>query len=70
MEYITQDGDYAVVDGAEVLGAPTGFRWMVFVRKNGRLERAKHLGRKSFFKSKEEADTAAFNARRYGTQNV
>jgi hypothetical protein len=44
--------------------------WIVFVRKNGKLERAAHLGKRGGFKTKAEAETAAFNAERYGTQNV
>ena len=58
---------YEVVDFAEAM-AP--YRWMVMVKKNGRLERAKHLGKRGSFKTREEAETAAYNANRYGTQNV
>lgn len=45
-------------------------KWVVFVRKNGRLERAAHLGKRGGFKTQDEANRAAFNANKYGTQNV
>mgnify|MGYP003441632709 FL=1 len=44
--------------------------WVVFVRKNGKLERAVHLGKRGGFKTRVEADTAAFSAEHYGTQAV
>lgn len=44
--------------------------WVVFIRKNGRLERAAHLGKRGGFKTRGEAERAAFNAERYGAQNV
>ena len=37
--------------------------WVVFVQKNGRLERAAHLGKRGGFKTQAEAELAAFNAR-------
>ena len=45
-------------------------KWVVFVHKNGRFERAAHLGKRGGFKTQAEADRAAFNANKYGTQNV
>lgn len=43
---------------------------VVFVRKNGKLERALHLGKRGGFKTREEALRAVHNAEHYGTQNV
>ena len=44
--------------------------WIVYVKKNGRLERAKHLGKRGGFNTQEDAERAAFNANKYGAQNV
>jgi hypothetical protein len=44
--------------------------WVVFVRKAGKLERATYLGKRGGFKTREEAEAAAFNAAHYGTQKV
>jgi hypothetical protein len=44
--------------------------WVVFVKRDGKLERAAHLGKRGGFKTSEEAERAAFNANKYGTQNV
>lgn len=58
---------YEVIQNTDIA---TAGPWMVFVRKNGRLERAKHLGKRGSFQTREEAETAALNANRYGSQNV
>lgn len=58
---------YEVIHHTETVKPET---WIVFVRKNGRLERAAHLGKRGGFKTREEAERAALNAEKYGSQNV
>lgn len=58
---------YEVIQNTDIA---TAGPWLVFVKKNGRLERAKHLGKRGSFQSREDAERAALNANKYGTQNV
>ena len=58
---------YEVIHHTETVKPET---WVVFVRKNGRLERAAHLGKRGGFKTRAEAERAALNAEKYGSQNV
>lgn len=44
--------------------------YVVFQRRDGRLERAIQFGKRGGFRSMVEAETAVFNATKYGTQNV
>ena len=58
---------YEVIQNTDIA---TAGPWLVYVTKNGRLERANHLGKRGSFTSREEAERAAFNANKYGSQNV
>jgi hypothetical protein len=58
---------YEVIQNTDIA---TAGPWLVFVKKNGRLERAKHLGKRGSFQSREDAERAALNANKYGSQNV
>lgn len=60
-------GAYEVIEHTETV-APE--RFVVFVNKNGRLERARHLGKRGGFKTHHEAVKAASDTSRYGTTNV
>ena len=67
---VLETGDtemYEVIHHTETTAALT---WVVFVNRNGKLERATHLGRRGAFATKEAAERAAFNETKYGTQNV
>lgn len=44
--------------------------WVVFVRKNGRLERAAHIGKRGGFRTEREAVDAATKLAKFGTLNV
>jgi hypothetical protein len=58
---------YEVIHHTETTAALT---WVVFVNRNGKLERATHLGKRGAFATREAAERAALNATQYGTQNV
>ncbi len=58
---------YEVVQNTD---SATAGAWLVYVKKNGRLERAMHLGKRGSFDSREAAEIAAYNANKYGSQNV
>lgn len=47
-----------------------GLPYIVFWTRNGKTERAAHLGNRGTFKTLAEAKTAVHNALHYGTQNV
>lgn len=58
---------YQIVHHTETVKPET---WVVFWMRNGRLERAFHLGKRGGFRTKDEAERAVLNATKYGTQNV
>ncbi len=47
-----------------------GLPYIVFLTRNGKTERATHLGKRGTFKTLEEAKQAVHNATHYGTQDV
>ena len=58
---------YEVIHHTETVKAET---WVVFVRRNGKLERATNFGKRGGFHTQAEAETAILNATKYGSQNV
>ena len=58
---------YQIVHHTETVKPET---WVVLWMRNGRLERALHLGKRGGFRTKDEAERAVLNATKYGTQNV
>ena len=44
--------------------------YIVFWTRNGKTERARHLGKRGTFKTYQEAEQAVHNAANYGTQKV
>lgn len=63
----TTFGAYEVIEHTDTVKPD---RFVVFVRKNNRLERAAHLGKRGGFKTLEDAIAAASNSHRFGTVNV
>jgi hypothetical protein len=57
---------FEVIDCAELISAPIGYRWAVYLKG----KRIKTIGKKGFFATREEAQQAIANATKYGTQNV
>ena len=43
---------------------------IVFWKRDGKTVRAEHLGKKGYFNTRAEAESAVFNAETYGTQRV
>jgi hypothetical protein len=60
-------GPYEVIHHTDTVSE---YSFVVFWTKNGKLERAAHLGKRGGFKSMQAAVEAATNAAKYGTQNV
>lgn len=60
-------GQYEVIEHSETVKPE---RFVVFVRKNNRLERALHLGKRGGFTTWDAAVEAAFDSHTYGTTNV
>jgi hypothetical protein len=60
-------GQFEVIEHTETVKAE---RFVVFVRKNNRLERAPHLGKRGGFKTWRAAVDAATHCHRFGTANV
>ena len=44
--------------------------YIVYMTRNGKTERAKHIGKRGQFKTLEEAKQAVFNITHYGQENV
>lgn len=57
---------YQVYNNESAKGLP----YIVFWTRNGKTERAAHLGKRGTFKTLAEAQAAVHNASKYGTQNV
>jgi len=60
-------GQFEVIEHTETVKAE---RFVVFIRKNNRLERATHLGKRGGFKTWDAAVDAATRQHRFGTTNV
>ena len=58
---------YQIIQHTETTKPET---WVVFWLKDGKLQRATHLGKRGGFRTKEAAERAVLNATKYGTQNV
>jgi len=60
-------GDYEVIHHTETVKPES---YIVFVRKNGKLERAVNVGKRGGFKTMQEAVDAATKLHRFGTIKV
>ncbi len=60
-------GPFEIIEHTETVKPE---RFIVFVRKNGRLERAAHIGKRGGFRTRIEAIEAATKQAKYGTTNV
>jgi hypothetical protein len=67
-EQMTNTATYTILSSESA--KDMGYPFIVFVKRNGREERATHLGNKARFKSLYEAQDAIYNAEQYGTQKV
>jgi hypothetical protein len=57
---------YSILSNESAKGLPV----IVFWTRDGKTERAAHLGKRGTFKTFEEAKRAVHNATHYGTQSV
>ena len=60
-------GPYEIIHHTETVKPET---WVVFIKRDGRLERAVHFGKRGGFKTKEEAIDAVTKTVRFGTIDV
>jgi hypothetical protein len=57
---------YSILSNESAKGLPV----IVFLTRNGKTERAAHIGKRGTFKTFEEAKRAVENVTRFGTVNV